>query len=272
MSVLSRPRSWNSSDHSVRTRTSRLRLPYNALFLPEYVSTVLLSLLISWFFITNVNGPLGGWHVMFAAISYGVLAIYLLWMTWYHRVVYSDIIFRREPEGRVQIRAARQWIDVEQLDSLEETFGTFFGRETRILHARNSHSGSFQVNQCLSGFEQLKSILHDLSGVEVTSFEQRSAEHLEKLAARWKKRHEIFPPAFTAVDAAGRLGFRAFCLLPVAVVDVSINAILNVLLQDAGRGALTVYVAPLSLLVSAFIARYMYYYMFTSTHLNQRIG
>jgi hypothetical protein len=63
-----------------------------------------------------------------------------------------------------------------------------------------------------------------------------------------------------------------FCLLPVAVVDVSINAVLNVILQDAGRRVLTVYVAPLSLLVSAFIARFVYYYMFTSTRLNRRIG
>lgn len=257
-------------------RTGRLRLPYNSIFLPEYVSTVILSVLISWFFLTNVNRIGRGWGQMFhlsaASAGYVLLAAFLIWITWRYRVWFSDVLFLSGGDGRTRVRVSRRWMDLEHLESLEEIVGSFFGRAARILTARNSSGELFEVNECLSGYDELKMILRELRGIEVTSAERRTAEEMQALQMRWRRRHQVFPPAFTLIDAAGRLSFRVFCLLPVAAVDVTINAVLNILLQNAGRGALVVYVAPLSLFVSAFIARYVYYYLFTSTRLNRRIG
>ena len=59
MSVLSQSRSQATVAKPSAVDVRRLRLPYNAPFLPEYLSTVILSLLISSFFLSNLNGR--GW-------------------------------------------------------------------------------------------------------------------------------------------------------------------------------------------------------------------
>jgi hypothetical protein len=159
-------------------------LPYNAFFLPEDISTVVLSVLISWFFLANMNVVIRSGHVATAGIGYGLFALFLLWMTWQHRVAYSDVILRRNADGRMSIRAAREWIDLEQLESLDETVGSFFGRRTRIIHSRSSVNETFEINECLSGFGQMKSILNELCGIEVTQTERHTQEESVSLELR----------------------------------------------------------------------------------------
>jgi hypothetical protein len=125
------------------------------------------------------------------------------------------------------------------------------------------------VHEGLFHYEEFIAALDQLTGTPLRRAAEFDPARARRSAEAWDERHAIFPPALDAQDIARRFGWRIVCLLPVAGMDVLLSALTMLLLGRLGQMDLMVYSAPLSLAASGLIARYVSFYVFTSTMLNR---
>jgi len=161
---------------------------------------------------------------------------------------------------------------VRILSSSRESIGDFFGRPARLYVIQTAEGEQFSVFEALRGFDNLPAVLMRVGGPETVLSGEVIPEEREKLRRKWNERHTNFPKPEHAAEVVGRSSFRVMRLTPVAPVDVAINAALTVFFKKIGQDALSVYAAPVGLGFSAIIARYVYYYLFSSVRLNRRIS
>lgn len=253
-----------------------LRFRYNPVFLPEYLSTVLISIPISAVFITT---PLGGGraalvanpHLGVAIFLYLLVAGWLLALTALYRRRFCPVVFSAAG-GNASIEANHLEIEIPSIAEARQTLGKFFGRLVRRIRVEDNRGNAVEFCDAMFQYDAVRSLLEQLMSQGIADFPHDDPKHVGRVKSLWQERHEMFPSSETLGDVFSRLSWRGVCLLPVAVVDVLINLATILSLSRFQQHALMVYSAPLSLLVSGFIARYVYYYMFTSTTMNKPLG
>lgn len=254
-----------------------IRFRYNPVFLPEYLSTILISIPISALFMAT---PLGGGRAAFVAnphlgVAIGMylsIAGWLMMLTILYRRQFCPVIFYCSGQNAVWIDSGRGEIALPNIAEAKQSLGKFFGRLVRRIHLEDSRGNSVVFCDAIFHFDSIRSLLADLLGTEIGNFPPDEPKHVDKVQSLWHERHAMFPATETLGDVFSRLSWRGVCLLPVAVVDVLINLATILSLSRFQKHTLMVYSAPLSLLVSGFIARFIYYYMFTSTTMNKPLG
>ncbi|QDT38654.1 hypothetical protein [Stratiformator vulcanicus] len=252
-----------------------IRLRYNSVYLPEYISTVLLSLIVTALFVGSwpaVDGNLSRMvHLGLAAGLYSILIAMLIRSTWLHRFHFGSVRFSVSESDEPLLSTNGRVIPVRLISSVRESIGAFFGRPARCLHVQTIEGHQFDIYEAVRGFDNVPRLLTGVGAPRAVLSGEVIPEERDRLRQRWIDRQTNFPPPEHAADVLGRSAFRVMCLVPVATVDVAINAALTIFLRRIGQDALTVYAAPIGLAVSAVIARYVYYYLFSSVRLNRRI-
>ncbi len=254
-----------------------IRFPYNPVFLPEYLSTVLISIPISAAFMTTpIGGGRGAFvanpHLAVAAGLYVLIAFGLLGLTVLYRRRFRSVVFHCLGDSQVWIEAGRQEIALLDVAEVQQSLGRFFGRTVRRVGIEDHRGSAVVFCDALFDFDFLKSLLAELLPTKPLPAPLEQPAQIERVQSLWKERHAMFPPPETVGDVLSRVSWRGVCLLPVAVVDVLLNWATILSLSKFQQHTLMVYSAPLSLLVSGFIARFIYYYMFTSTTMNKPLG
>ena len=211
-------------------------------------------------------------HLAVAAALYVAIAAGLLGLTLRYRRRFRPIVFHRLAENQVWIDAGGEEIPLPDVAEVRQSLGKFFGRTVRRLKIEDHRGGTVIVCDGLFDYDFLNALLAELLGKNRLPAPHDEPNQIERVQRIWQERHAIFPATETVGDMLSRLSWRGVCLLPVAVVDVLINLATILSLSKFQQNTLMVYSAPLSLLVSGFIARFIYYYMFTSTVMNKPLG
>ncbi len=256
-------------------RTIRFR--YNPVFLPEYLSTVLISIPISAVFMTTpIGGGRGAFlanpHLLVAIGLYMGIAFGLITLTVYHRRWFGPLIVTHSNQHEIFLKTGSGKIELANVAEARQSIGKFFGRLVRRLHLEDDRGTRAVLSDAIFDFDALRLLLGKLLDQSFEEFPNEDPRQVERVQSLWQERHAMFPATNNLGEMFSRLSWRGVCLLPVAVVDVLINLGTILSLSKLQQHAMMVYSAPLSLLVSGFIARYIYYYMFTSTTMNKPLG
>ena len=247
-----------------------LRLRYNRNFLPEYLSTVLISLGVSWVFLhlapRGARPPGQNPHAILAVGIYGFAIAWLVGRTFRHRRDYETVVLAAGDGGRIELHAGGRTTDISDSTAVEG-LTTFFGRSTRCLRLHGPLGETCVVNEVLAGYDGLKRAVESVTGRPRAADPEVPPRQLERAAARWAARHAALPPP-DGFDPL-RLASRLFCLVPVAVLDFAASGALTIASDVHGQPDLAVYASPAALLASALMARYVYYYLFTNAALNR---
>lgn len=252
-------------------RTIRFR--YNQVFLPEYLTTIFISVPISAVFL---NDPLGGVpvalvgnpHVIVAIAIYFLTALWLFALTLLYRLRYAPVRFYRRGET-VWIETRGRRIRSDQIVDAQQSLGKFFGRMVRQTRIEDNRGNAIPFSDAMFQYDSLRLFLGELLNRDLNQFPHEEPQRVERVQRLWHERHTVFPPSETLGDVFGKLSLRAVCLLPVALFDVLIGWATLFLLNNFQRQELMIYSAPLSLLTSGFVARFIYYNMFSSTTMNK---
>jgi len=254
-----------------------LRFRYNPVFLPEYLSTIALSIAISAVFL--LAEPLGGgvglkgMHANIAFTLYGVIASLLLALTIFYRRKYRRFVFRSDDDHPgVSLHGKGRVFHLADVDRIEEYLGSFFGRKARTVRIEDPQGWPLEIAESVVDYNGLKRLLAELAERPIEPARDFLPEEAEKVREIWEERHEMFPAPRDVSEAFQRVLWRGVCLLPVCVFDILLNAVVSFSLDGLGRMEFRVYSAPLSLTLSGIVARYVYYYLFTSTALNKPIA
>jgi hypothetical protein len=251
-----------------------LRFRYNSVFLPEYFTTVLISVPVSTLFLVVPHGGVPGpaWksaHGPIALGLYALLTVWVLFQSLYYRLVWHSVVLRADKGGELLLHAGARTFQVADIADARESLQGFFGRTARTVELADGRGWPVTVNESLVHYEHFKFALDSLLPEGIRPASETDDARAARIAAAWQERHKLFPRAGSAREVVARLVWRIVCLLPVAVIDVMTSALSHVLLRRLRQLELMVYSAPLSLLISCLIARYVYYYLFTSTVLNR---
>ncbi len=211
-------------------------------------------------------------HLGVAIGLYLLIALWLLTLTALYRRRFRPLIFQSEGPNTVWLDSGQGEIAVPQIVEARQSLGKFFGRLVRRVHLEDNRGNAVDFCDAVFEFDAVRALLADLLGKEMPGFPHDQPQQVEKVRSLWHERHAMFPATETLGDVFNRLSWRGVCLLPVAVVDVLINLATILSLSKFQQHTLMVYSAPLSLVVSGFIARFIYYYMFTSTTMNKPLG
>ena len=254
-----------------------IRFRYNPVFLPEYLSTILISIPISALFMTTPIGGgraalVGNPHLGVAMGLYVSIAGWLLMLTILYRRQFCPVIIYCNGHNAVWVDGGQGEIALPNVAEVRQSLGKFFGRVVRRIHIEDNRGTAVVFCDAIFHFDHVRTLLAELLERNLAGVLQEESKQVDKVKANWDKRHTMFPAPETLGDVLSRLSWRGVCLLPVAVVDVLINLATILSLSRFQKHTLMVYSTPLSLLVSAFIARFIYYYMFTSTTMNTPLG
>ncbi|MCA9067907.1 MAG: hypothetical protein KDA84_03230 [Planctomycetaceae bacterium] len=256
-------------------RTIRFR--YNQVFLPEYLSTIFISIPISFVFMKSAwgGGPailVATLHLMVAVALYLGIALWLLALTLIYRMRYTSVKFYRLDDSTTWIETRGRQIRSDHVVQVDQSLGKFFGRLVRKTRIEDDRGNAIQFCDAMFEYDALRMFLGQLLNWDLDQFPHDDPQLVERVQRRWHERHAVFPPSETLGDLLGQLTLRAVCLLPVALSDVLISWATLVFLENFQRQELVVYSAPLSLLTSGFIARFVYYKIFSSTTMNKTRG
>ncbi|MEX2287988.1 MAG: hypothetical protein WD648_12915 [Planctomycetaceae bacterium] len=254
--------------------THEVRLRYNSLFFPEFLSIILIALAVSWIALSNPGKaakPLEqNPHSVPAFIGYMLVVVLLLYFMLQHRRSYQTARLIDDGEGNVSLCTRDLSLPLETVDRIDECVGRFFGRKARYLRIARASGDVVEFNDALYQYEELKVALTRLCTVDIRRDPAHSEGQYDKIRTAWARRHRVFSPnyAWWPLNIASRL----FCLVPVAFFDVMVTALMCMHLDVANQPDLAVYVSAISLLLSAILSRYVYYYLFTSELLHRQRG
>jgi hypothetical protein len=163
-------------------------------------------------------------------------------------------------------------VPFSEIDFIEEQRGVFFGRRARVLKLRTRSVEEIELADFIHRYDDLKERVIGAAGKEPTNEEPLSEREYERLKSAAAERDVVFgPPGLHRIRK--RLPFRVFSLMPVAFVDLmgALLVIYEVFGVGPGGGGnpLSVYAGAVTLALSAVVARFTYYYIF-STHWAER--
>lgn len=255
-------------------RVNKVEFNYNWLFIPEYSSAVSISCFVSWISLMNMPAaakPLAmNPHSLIAAIYFFALLYYFLRSSIVAHQRFRTVTVRSRQDATLVVEVERRLIRLSDVTQISEEIGRFFGRKVRWcrLHLRSGDSVAFC--DALYGYEKLRGLLARQRDLPVESPGHPAPDDVERIRKKWRIRHENF-----LVNRADKTRFRSntprvLPLIPLAFGDGMFNLICNVWLLKRGQADLIVYLAPISLIVSAMIARYISLYMMSSVVMNKR--
>ncbi len=247
-----------------------LRLRYNPVFLPEYFSTIVISLAIS---IPFLAVPMGGgvpiWknpHAPLGLALYAFGLYLLLHLTFATRQRHRRLLVEADPDLGIVVRSGDKVVRLDKIDRCTLDVERFFGRRVRTIRLTDSQGHEIAVHDGLVGLDEFHRLLKTLLDRPIELVHHDPEQELE-VADAWRERHAIFP---TTVDASvARAVLRFFFLIPVAFVEFVSNLWLNFELVTNGLAILTVYCAPITLFFAAIVNRYVSYYLLTSRRMNR---
>lgn len=244
------------------------RWEYNAAFLPEYFTTVLVSFLVSWLLLLTPLPamPWGArrWHTFIALSSYAGVLAWLVFLTLWYRVKYGDVRCAETAEGERVLHAWGRTLFLPSAVAVHERTGSLFGRGVRIMRVVDRAGQAIEFSDAVVEYEELRrEVLASVSPAcrqrdELTALDERDLSQI------WNHRHRCFPNPHSLAEVAQRFWFRMFCMAPVAVFDMALHAALLRLALGMRHPEWVVYVIPISLLLSALVARFVYFYLLTN--------
>ena len=247
------------------------RFRYHSAFLPEYVSTIAISLFIMWgvgrIYVRELPPLSGNPHALPAFGLYVLLAAVLLGLTVRHRWVHCDLLVADEwMEGR---RFGLQvfLIGWSQVEDLVERRGAFYGRRARVLSVVVYGRAPIVIADSIERYHRLRKRIAEASGKAIR-VEGLSDDDVRRFQEAEGERHAAFQVDSGFLGALVRVGGWLFSLLPVFVVDVITTMFLmHGVFREPGyfRFKPGVYWANvIALGAAAVAARYIYYYLFSS--------
>jgi len=252
---------------------------YNRAFLPEYLSTVVISLIVTWLTsgVSGVARQMGERNPHFAPslVLYGALATALLVLTAYHRRRHSAV--RVTVEGIERRFLGRRVLFVGWAEAAEvvERWGRFFGRGCRTLEVVLYGRAPIAISDFIHGYKSLRRQLEEAWGKPIRNKDLLS-EDIARFESAATQRAEAFERRSTAPGHVAVLNVRVGALLPVFVVDVAVSmALIHGVFMLPGPHAFdprVVYASSIALLCAALTARWVYYYLFSSAFLYKDIG
>lgn len=247
-----------------------LRLRYNPVFLPEYFSTIVISLAISIpFLVVPIQGAKPLWqnpHAPVGLALYGVVIFLFLHLTFEARRRHRRLVVEADPDLGITVRSGDRIVRLDRLDRCTLDLGSHYGRRARELHLLDAQGHELVVHDGLVGLDEFRRLLGSLLDQPIDVLHDDRQLEID-VAESWRERHAIFP---TTVDASiARAILRFFFLIPVAFVEFVSNLWLNFELIRSGLAPLTVYCAPLTLLFAGLVNRYVSYYLLTSRRMNR---
>jgi hypothetical protein len=254
---------------SVELRSFR----YHSAFLPEYITTVGISYLLTRMLSGEVEWTANHPLALVAQALFWCLSFLLVMLTLFHRCRYCTVTLGPGGMQHTFLSDRRCAVPFAEVERLRESRGWFFGRRARILEIGLWGQGRLRVSDFIRGYDELKAALAEATGMQVESG-AGGAWALARLKRRSADRERVFGPV-RALDLVLRIPSRVICLLPVMFVDLMMLALLQQGLSSYRpdyRGLLAVFGGVISLLVSAVAARFIYYYLFSSVFLNRSIS
>ncbi len=247
---------------------------YNRDFLPEYGTTVGLSL-VNTAIVVALEGKamFSRWnpHFIPATLAYVAVVLVLLWLTFHARIRYCSLTVRRTGIERTFLGFVLTRCPFDQIDYVEEWRDSFFGRSARFLLIAMRSAETLTVTDFIRGYDCFREGIVALERREVRKSEPLADDQYERLAAAAKERDSVFAPQEGSIFQR-RVPLRVTGLVPVWGVDFLITLVMiHRWFKDRGvLSELVIYSAALGLAVSAVVARYTYYYIFSSARLRRR--
>jgi hypothetical protein len=245
------------------------RFAVNPSLLPEYASTVLISLLVGS--LLSASGrlpalPRDNAQVVAAGVAYGAVAALLLAATLRNRwrfpaVRIDEAGFSTTALGLVT--GAFLW---GRIDSVEVGPGRFFGRPARILTLKSADTVALEVPDHYFEWEDLVERASREAHRPVSRHGSLGEAEAEQLMYVAMERDALFGPRDSVLMFFLRLPIRALYLLPVAFLDVAAGLWFTAGLEGSSRhpSPAAAWAAPLSLAASAVISRWVSYTLVTS--------
>ena len=250
-------------------RTSPARFAVNPVLLPEHTSTVLISLLVGA--ILSAAGrlpelPKNHFHFVAAGISYGAVAAFLLALTLRNRWKFPTITMDEDGFSTAALgisTGASLW---SRIDGVEIGRARFFGWAARVLRLKAGGVVALEAPDFYFGWEELAERTAALAHRSATRDESLAEGEATRLMFSSMARDAMFGPRESILMFLVRLPVRALYLLPVAAMDFAAGLWLTSALGGDNPLPLAeaAWAAPLSLAASAFVARWVSYYLSTS--------
>ena len=245
---------------------------YNSVLLPEYVTTIVISVLSTLIILGSRDNPLlthGNPHYGAASAISAALTLGLVWLTLHARWRWCTITIDEKTLRGSFLGMTRFELWLSSVASIQEETAKFYGRRGRRLTVRSTRHNPVEIADAVHDYDRLKAILSERSGCAVTRAAAPS-EAVEQLRARAAKRDYVL----------GRpRPWHMFLTVPVRVVglvtilfaDVFCTFLFIFAFQGGpdARDPRAVYAGPVSLAFSAVTARYVSYFLSSSIRLNR---
>ena len=249
---------------------------YHQPFLPEYITTIAISLAANWIVVAVSEADAlaveGNPHVYGAVAAYTAVIFTLVGLTFYHRFRFCTVTVADTGLMRTFLGFTLSSVPFAEIDSVEERRDGFFGRRARVLALRTRSLEEVEIADFVHDYEDFKQKVIEGAGKAPINEEPLSEPEYERLRKAAAERDTVFgAPGPRTIKK--RLSFRALGLMPVVCVELvgALLVIYEVFGQgpEGGPNPLSVYAGAVTLAISGVVARFTYYYIF-STHWAER--
>lgn len=249
---------------------------YHQPFLPEYITTIAISLAANWVVVAVSDfdelAVEGNPHVYGAVAAYTAVIFTLVGLTFLHRYRFSTVTVTEKGIERGFLGLVASRLPFAAVEGIEERRGSFFGRRARALVLQTHGLEEIEFTDFMYGYEDFKQKVIDGVGKALANEEPLSEREYGQLKKAARDRDAVFgAPGLHTIKR--RLPFRLLGLMPVVCVELA--GALLVIYEVFGRGPdggpnpLSVYAGAVTLAISGAVARFTYYYIF-STHWAER--
>lgn len=214
----------------------------------------------------------GNPHVYGAVAAYTAVILTLVGLTFFHRFRFCTVTATDAGLMRVFFGFTLSRVPFGEVDSIEERRGSFFGRSARVLALRTRALDEIVFADFIYRYDAFKQRVIGAAGKVPTNEEPLSEREYERLKEAASLRDVVFgEPSYRLTSK--RLPLRILGLMPVVGVEaLSAALVLHEVFgraPDGGPNPLAVYAGAVTLALSAVVARFTYYYIF-STHWAER--
>ncbi|MBN1918863.1 MAG: hypothetical protein JW889_13235 [Verrucomicrobia bacterium] len=246
---------------------------YNSALLPEYVTTIIISVLTTLIVMTDRELLLthDNPHYSIASAIFAVLALLLVALTLRARWRWCTITVDDATVRGSLFAIPKFELPLSTVVSIKEEVARFYGRRARRLTIRSTRHDPVEIADFIYGYNHLERMLGERSGASVEPV-AIAPEMMDKLRRRALKRHEVFgrPRPWRVLLS---IPVKVVGLLPVLCVDLffTLTVIFTFHGDSQARDPRAVYAGPISLAAAALAARYAYYPLASSIRLNRTV-
>lgn len=235
---------------------------------PGYIIAAISSTTATWLvtLLSNRNPfPWQGVHSYLSVVATMQIAIFLAWSLVRARTRWPTVrIVREDIVAECSGRSRKRPLD--DIDSVDETRGRFFGRPSLILTIHFCDGSSLSVSDFLVGYHELRRAL-GISTEHNTSLGEREKNRRFHLLERAKAREE----SFGARSSFDRVALAALGFIPLIAMDLIVT--LTLIHEVFAKGSITPnpaawWAIPICFMGSSLLSRFCFYYMLSSRRLH----